>query len=396
MLKNIMLFMISCFCIAANAQVISGDDPKSITYSNYKFNYIGAFRIPADTFGDSRVTYSQGVFTLKDDGKSFFIVGHKQHQAIAEFSIPELSNDTKNIEDLAFANNLQKFSKILKIDKLKQYPKLDTITGMDYISGRLVINVMEYYDANRDNNHTTIILNTPSQLSNATISGPFSLTGGAHLSGWISPLPKSISASSQYNYLFGNASNLPINGRLSIGPSLFFVKVTPEQSAFSTKSIMDFSLDSPLHEDSYNKSMTNNVWTEVSQAAYGFIPQNSDSYFVFGFSGGHNSKIGYKITQDNNHKCPGPCPYAANDFYNYLWVWDVNKLLNSPQSKKNVTYGKINLPFSNNINDSLIIGADYHQEKSLLYILLKSPDTLQKPFEKAPLMLVYRLSDHNA
>ena len=45
-----------------------------------------------------------------------------------------------------------------------------------------------------------------------------------------------------------------------------------------------------------------------------------------------------------------------------------------------------------NVNEySLVVGGDYDRNKGLLYLLLKSPDGEQSPYEAAPLMLVYEL-----
>ena len=75
----------------------------------------------------------------------------------------------------------------------------------------------------------------------------------------------------------GASSNLPMNSRLSIGPSLFtwfpYFLDSKENNAkdIVTIPIIDYSLAKPLHNDNYNKTGTNSLWTELSSAVYGFL-----------------------------------------------------------------------------------------------------------------------------
>ena len=53
------------------------------------------------------------------------------------------------------------------------------------------------------------------------------------------------------------------------------------------------------------------IWNFLSEAVYGFIVPGTSTFAVFGSSGGVNSGIGYKLTQDNGNLCEGYCSYAA-------------------------------------------------------------------------------------
>jgi len=61
--------------------------------------------------------------------------------------------------------------------------------------------------------------------------------------------------------------------------------------------------------------------------------------------------IGYKPTQSDGNVCGGPCPYDADDYYNYYWLWDVNDLLAvkngtlNPHDVRPYDYGVFNAPF---------------------------------------------------
>ena len=95
-----------CCMIAlfANALYASADEKEnnSSTLPLFKhegLKFEGAFRLPLTESGDSRIAYSEGTFTLSDDAKSFFVVGHAHHQAIAEMSVPKIIK-SKNLDKL--------------------------------------------------------------------------------------------------------------------------------------------------------------------------------------------------------------------------------------------------------------------------------------------------------
>ena len=90
-------------------------------------------------------------------------------------------------------------------------------------------------------------------------------------------------------YYMGHASNWPINGRLSQGPSLYgWDGNTPP----TTREILYYSLNNPLgSHDAENPA--NPLWNELSHAAVGFI--HGDDYIVLGLTEGLKSGIGYKV-----------------------------------------------------------------------------------------------------
>ena len=95
---------------ASHAQ--SNTNPALFNLSPETVEYLGGFRIPLSTKGESRIAYSQGVFALRPNKNAFFIVGHSHHQGIAELEIPELSK-SKTISDWNFATFNQPFSLII-------------------------------------------------------------------------------------------------------------------------------------------------------------------------------------------------------------------------------------------------------------------------------------------
>lgn len=363
--------------------------------------YQGAFRFSTETYGQSRMSYANGPFTTSQNGKDFFIVGHAQHQGIAEFSMPELSKST-NAADLDFAIPKQPFSKFIKNShRLKNPQKLDRITGMDIIEGDLFVNAVEYYDAPGDNNHTTFIIREPSDLKKSKVSKLLKLSGRAKAAGWISEIPNELRSYFGATYLLGYTNNYAINSRFSIGPSAYVSNLDAlagyesEGDLIPARKIMSFPLKKPIHDDQYNKSRKNNIWTEVSYAAYGFIHPNEKYYVVIGNSGGHDSGIGYKITQNNGKVCGGPCAYDAKDYYNYYWLFSVDDLKLARQKKlapykiRPVKVGKLPLPFQPKHGVRKVIGADFDYKNHKLWMLIENVDRSQSEFENAPVMVVY-------
>jgi hypothetical protein len=383
------------------------------------FSYRGAFKMDYKTiYGDSDASYSSSVFELSNDKNSFFFGSRKVHTALGQFQIPQLLV-TDNPADLNVAPVLQDFSSF--IGKNSDTPKyegvriptgnpqvIDRISGLELVNGMLVANVVRYYDADKRNTHTTMLISNPSDLANSPVYGFFSLEGAAHLSGWISEIPSQWKSELGGNYISGYANNFAINSRLSVGPSAFVVNIddlsptTSTDDLIPTTALMDFSTANPLHPDVYNNNETeqrnnqnedttpiiigtNDIWTIVSWAVYGFIIPDTRTYAVFGSSGGHDTGIGYKILQtDGFSNCPGPCPNSRFDNYSYYWLFDVNDLVAVkkgqmlPHEVRPYEYGKFTVPFQDQDNITSkqpfayrpIRGGDYDASNKVLYLVL--------------------------
>lgn len=361
--------------------------------------YLGGFRLPKSKKGVSRLGYAQGIFALRPIKNSFFIIGHTHHQAIAELTIPELSL-SEDISQWPMAKFEQPFSNIFPRVKNGNPDNINRITGMAVIEQQLVVNGMEYYDGGADANNTTLIIRQIDDLNKSLIDGFFSLQGAAHAAGWISKIPEHWQRALNSEYLVGNASTYPINARSSIGPTAFGVQLwgilngKESSGLILTDRYMDFNIKQPIQPDQYNKKRDNDLWTEESRAYYGFIIPKTSSYFVIGDSGGHKSGIGYKITQDNGRKCPGPCAFSARDIYNYFWLFDVNDFvavkagLKQPHQIRPYKYGI----FDKRYTRSDLIAAAYEESSQKLFVLYGNEDRSQSKYEKAPIMRVYKVN----
>lgn len=375
-------------------------------FSIDSLQYEGAFRLPIGTFGESRVGFANGTIAISSDNSSIYIVGHSQHQAIAEFAIPAISSASQ-VEELTIASRpIQPFYRFLDdIPNGREEDNIDRITGMAVINERLVVNAAEYYDGSADNIDTTFIVENPSDLENAIVSGFYRLEGKVKAGGWITWVPEEHQESIGAEYIFGNASNLAINGRLSMGPSAYAVDSyslnnVGELETIPTEALLSYSIQNALHSDLYNRELSNDLWTELSKAYIGIIVPGTDTYLVLGTSAGHDSGIGYKITQDTGYQCGGPCSYVASDQYNYYWMYDVNDLLNAKNGEVALydplpfEYGKLDLPFSEIDGDlipNIINGASYNERTGQVYLTMAGADSLQSSFESAPIILVFNL-----
>lgn len=394
--------------IISTLAVLIGFFAPAIIYAETLFHpselvYEGAARFPVAQFGESVIAYTDGTFTVTADGRSTFIVGHVKDQAIGEFLLPPLSK-ASTIEELEMASNIQPFSKVLNRMPTGNQENIDRITGMKMIDNKLVVNAVEFYDAAASNTDTTFIIENPANLSASAVKGFLKLEGDSHAAGWITALPQRLHDDFRGNYLFGFANNLAINSRSSMGPSAFGVDSNTLLTATAGAPVdsfplVDYSLMDPLAEDLYNESGTNDLWTEESKAYIGLVIPGSDTYAVFGSSGGHESGIGYKITQDSGKVCGGPCPFKASDIYNYFWLYDVKDLQKVAAGQllahevRPYDYGEIEFPFQNQGSiPKLIIGASFDRSNNMLYFLLGDADELQSQYKLAPILLAYSIS----
>ena len=364
------------------------------------FEYAGAFTMPVDTFGESRL--SRVVGTIEQAGDSLFIAGHPHDNAIAEFIIPELVVST----DIAALNDsgppVQAFSEILDRATGGNTQNTNRLTGMEVIDGKLVVNAHEWYDGDSSNTHTTLVIDSAADIAGSSVEGYFELPGGAKSGGWISPVPPEWQGAIGTDYITGYSSVTSINSRHSIGPSAHAVQssdllgATLSQPKIPTTKLMEFSLAEPLNGDLFNESRTNDLWTHLSGAVYGFIVPGTSTYATVGFSGGHDTGVGYKPTQDDGNLCGGYCAFGAADRYNQYWLWDVNDLLDvkagklAPSAVLPYDYGQFPTPFQGGDELAHIGGGTFDETSGTLYLTLVNADRVQNRYDPAPIIVAYR------
>lgn len=382
----------------------SVDEPPAITVpprsirlaEQYSFDFLGGVRFKAGTAGSSRVAWNPGPMAVSNDGGSLWIAGHTHHFSLARFELPSPVYSTE-VEDYPIAEVADAFVRIDPPDVEGKAP--DRITGMAQIGHSLVVNVAEYYDADADNLQTTVVFDDAWNLISSQ-RGYFRMQGAVHAGGWISPVPKVLQDVLGGPYLAGFASNLPINGRSSMGPSLFVwhpaTVLDPSKPAaqIATRRLIDYSLRHPLSGDLRNNGGDNTLWTELSSAAYGFFTPGNSHYLVVGSSGGHKSGVGYKITQENGYRCGGWCANDYRDVGSYFWMYSLEDLLDvhcarrEPHDMRPTDFGE--LPVFT--LERGVAGADYDPATGRLYLLMSGADNTQSRYENQPVLLIYQLS----
>lgn len=386
------------FC-SLTAQKAQGIDltPSNIALgNNYTLNLVGGYRFQDGTFGDSRIGYAVGPIAVSSNDDMVYVAGHTHHFAVGGFAFnkePQLGR----LDMLPIIPSSVPFTRVSPPHKPQS--SANRITGLEILGNQLLVMTDEYYDADGNNKENLVIFENRYDLKGSDQIGYFHVQGSTHAAGWMSEILPPLSNELKAIYLTGSASNFAINVRNSIGPTLFtwfpfFInKAKPIGRTLSTESLLDYSLQHPLHEDAYNETRQNDLWTEVSTAVYGFISPNQKHYIVIGTSGGHESGIGYKITQDNGRKCAGPCAFKHDDYYNHFWIYNTSDIKQAqegsakPYELRPVEYGKLSL-FSHR---HLIIGADFNFQSKRLYLLINNLDATQSRFEVLPVLLVFEL-----
>ena len=379
------------------------------------WEYEGGFRLTSKTTSDNpkaTLDFSLGIFSLSSSKKSIFVASHPEFGGIGEILIPPIVAST-DIEDFEVGTSvLQGFQSI------NDTPRVSTgiagffrITGIKQIDDALMVNYINWYDADGTETDTSIMIWQANKLASSKMYGPYQLEGAAHAAGWLSKIPKEFQTLFDASHISGSQSNASIVSRLSVGPTAFAFNprksvVYGPSGSVETEALMDFSMKHPLydhsvyhntpdyHSLSLNSDGLNKMWTLSSGASFGFIVPGTRTYLTLGKSAGHESRIGYKIKQNNGHQCGGPCPYDADDYYSYYWAWDIADLLRvklnlaQPHSLQPYEHGKFPLP--TNFKGLAIGGADYDEERGKLFISLTNGDTVGR-YARPPLFLTYKL-----
>ena len=370
---------------------------KLVTLSDIE--YQGAFALPAETFGQSSANWAEGVIEVS--GASLFAVGHAHDDAIAEFTMPELRR-SNSINDLVYAAPpKQLFSTVLDRAEGGNRDELDQISGLEFFQQRLFGNALQYYDGPADNTLTSFVVSDSNNLSGSAVGGFYSLNGRVRAAGWLSQVPDVWQKRLGCTHISGHSSGGPIISRHSVGPSAFCINLAdmliekPRQSV-RTAEMLGFGLGFQLHNDLFNESGENKLWTHLSQARYGFIVPGTSTYLTIGTSGGHASGVGYKLER-GGEVCDGYCSYDPTDNHNYYWLWDMKDLVAIHNGKKPANWlkpyeaGVFSIPFQSETAMARIGGGSYDEETGLLYLsLLNVNNSLGRRFNP-PVIAAYRI-----
>jgi hypothetical protein len=379
----------------ANGSVNSTQRNYSIG-SHYTLTLLGETRLNKRNYGDSRIAWTTGAMAISPDGKQLFVAGHAQKSTVGAFALNEYKL-ADNVAELPIAPHSQPFHVTKDGIKLKNKNegKSSRLIGMETIDGKLWLNLAEYYDGQDHQKATTIIIDDYNNLSGSR-TGYYYVEHGVKAAGWMAPMPEKLAQLTGKQYYTGYASNLPINSRLSMGPSLYAIdaRTYQKQKDIATKPLLTYTLEHPLGSFGVSDDVENHqLWNELTTAVFGFFTPSASHYIVIGKSAALNSEIVYKRRSDGS-KCSGYCSEGRTDNSNFFWLFDTEDLIKSfngeiqPYEITPIEYGRLTLNRENGI-----IGADYLPDRQELYILLGSADSLQNAYERQPLLQKYRISE---
>lgn len=367
------------------------------------FGYVGAFRLSAEPVGVSRTGYSHGVIGLGSGGESLYISGHPYDLAIGQFPLADPSPATSIAELPVAGPALQPFTAVVDRAPTGNPQGIDRFGGLFAINGSLLINGYEFYDAPADNSHTTMSVVDAANLSGSQVLGWAEMTGAAHSSGWMSTIPTEWRDALGGTHLSGNSSGIPIAARTSFGPSAFAVNLSGDLASVDQGApLLDFSLDHPLHDDFFNGSGSNDLWTHLSRAVYGTIIPGTRTYLTVGHSGGHGAGVSYGDPPYGGYK--GYYPNEIDDVSPHYWLWDLNDLVAvrsgslAPHEVRPYDHGSWQLPFIEMAGNKLagVGGASFDPATGRLYVSLSGVDYSQNQWEPSPVILVFELGDFEA
>ncbi|MFT5356282.1 MAG: hypothetical protein ACI9KE_003505 [Polyangiales bacterium] len=369
------------------------------------FIYAGAFRISSSMFGGSNLNYAVGTLGYNPEAGSLFIAGHAQHTMVAEFAIPDSLGMSDVVTELpVVASPLQDFVPVL--EAVDNPDGLNRITGLYWKDGDLLVNANSWYDAPGTAEDTTLVIEGGDL--DGTVRGFHQLRGRARAAGFMSPIPEDWQETLGGTELAGWASNYSIISRYSVGPTLFaFNAALPEAGGPIDAQI---HLDYPFGERAYLSDNAleyqctidgdvttctgegaSDLWNHVSKAMYGFIVPGTRTYAIFGSNAGARSGLGYKIIQENDNLCGGPCSRDNTDSDNYYWFYDLDEILaaESPSDPRPYAYGPWEPPFGPR-GSHKVIGGSFAADRGVLYLALGGAGQVGR-YDRPPLILAFEV-----
>lgn len=253
------------------------------------FTYLGAFRLPHVDGQKSRFAYGGHAITFcptgDQDGRSdgfpgsLYMVGHKQHELVAEISIPKpVISAGKNMDDLSVATVVQPFADItvgLRQQLTAGSSEPFQFGGMQYLNGRLHWTLLKYYNVSG-------VDYLSHGFSSADLSRP-SMSGMWHLgprhsgesvwhsykhAGYVADIPQKIA--DQYFQGRSLMSGLQISTGLqysSQGPALYAYAPPdgdePSGSNLEATPLLWYSMGHPISQHHYADLWTGAAWVTV-------------------------------------------------------------------------------------------------------------------------------------
>jgi hypothetical protein len=391
---------------SAQAQIKPPANDQLPLISQSNLNYIGAFRVPAGSFGPGQnavFDYAQGPICYCPEHGTLFMVGHTYDQALAEISIPSPVNST-DIAALPTATVLQNFVPILSQVPNQTGAPPNQIGGLIDVNGQILGSAFVYYDAANQCQVSHFRINSLN-LSSAQIQGYFQVganTGqdSGFFGGPMCAIPSNWQSDlGGYPYMTGNGC-IPIISRTSFGPSAFGFNPSQLGSSAPATPYFYYPQSNPTLGDYSTDPPTKFNGTAGFSGLF-FVP-GTRSVLAFGNIGTGAFCYGeYGPNPDGQPNCQDQCgggkgPHSVGGTYIYcVWAFDANDLVavqNGQKQPYQVTpYGfwVLALPFAS-CNHQLG-GVTYDAASGRLFICELGGDT-EQTYSYKPLVHVFTIS----
>jgi hypothetical protein len=286
--------------------------------------YVGAFRVPDGTIGDSTFAWGGTALAFHPANNSLFLVGHDHHQAVAEIQIPRSIVNSRSLKDLPTAKVLQPFVKVATRIPNSALEGNVKVGGLMVVNGQLFGTLYEYYDADCNAVQSHFRLDSLN-LATARAHGLYQVgdLGGGFVGGYMAPIPAEWQAELGAPYLTGQAT-LCIIGRTSAGPAAFgFDPGQLGPGAAPATPYLYYPLKHPLgpHDDQHP---VYNGTTEIKGVA--FLP-GTGSVAFFGSHGTGQFGYGDAATFNDPYRV-SKGPHSQDGQYTYqVWAYDLKEFV---------------------------------------------------------------------
>jgi hypothetical protein len=377
-------------------------------YWDYDADYSGAFRL-----NSNNMSYSSYPTLIFADGGDTLLVGcaygtGDNSYNLMGFNVASITPSTSSsLSALPLASvNISAFNPVSSAPVTGDWAFGARIAGGVEYNNRVMANVYAFYDSDHVQNRTTFVLNDAASPGLTGERGFFTGTDIAYSCGWICELPSDIKTAFEGTHIFGmsTGNSRSIHDRFSVGPSLYIydadasnsvVGSTPPSNGgtFPLEQLIFYPLGANGLTPEADLDQAGQIWTNLSEAAYGFAVPNTDTYFVIGFSGGHNSGTNYGA---------GHHPNDPDDWENHYWLFRLSDALKvksgviaEPYQVPCYEHGQIIFRFDGTSPYTGIhtcSGATFNAANKRLYIALSRGDDSQGTESSLPLILTYDMT----
>jgi hypothetical protein len=256
--------------------------------------YVGAFRVPAGNFGGSSFAYGGTAMAYNPVRNSLFMVGHDWQQFVAEVTIPTPVNSS-SVDSLPMATVIQPFADATegRLGLVAADVPGVKLGGLMVSGTQLFGTAFVYYDAGGTQTISHFVRST--NLSTASIQGPFAVTSTGAVAGDMVPIPQNWRSQLGGPALTGQCC-IPILSRTSFGPSAWAFDPTQlgHVSPVPATPLLFYPQAHPLAI----WDQTSSLFNGTTKMAGMVFPEGSGSLLYFGRQGIGTYCYGYGTTQN--------------------------------------------------------------------------------------------------